>query len=274
VAVTIYLGNAGDRNSRAAPGAIALGEAIADRYGADIERVGQRVSRVDGGWALQLAVALPNLRRLAAHVAERLDSGGAPVLTLGRCAASLATLPVIASRYPDAAIVWFDAHGDSNAPAADGSTDAGYLGGMVLTGAAGEWRTGLGGGLDLGNVILVGSRDLDPPEQARVDQGQIALVPPGPLLGPRLERAVGGRRVYVHLDCDVMTAGLLATEYQVADGLDWSDLEEAFRVLAASMPIGLEVAEYEAAWPDGEPNDPTRLLAAIAPVLTSLLANR
>jgi arginase len=83
----------------------------------------------------------------------------------------------------------------------------------------GEWETGLGRGLALANVILVGARDLDPPEQARIDSGQIRLVPVGEGLGARLTQALGGRRVYVHLDCDVMDEGLVATKYQVSDGL-------------------------------------------------------
>jgi arginase len=269
--VIIYAANAGDRNPRAMRGSVELGATIAQFYGVAADIVGEAAAVIEGGWAAQLSAALPNLRSLAVKIAQRLDNDEPLVLTTGRCAASLATLPMVAQRYPDAAIVWFDAHGDSNLPDGPGATEASYLGGMVITGAAGEWRTGLGEGLNLANVILVGARDLDPPEQARIDAGEISLVPPGAELGLRLREAIRGRQLYIHLDCDVLTAGLLATEYQVAGGLQWRDLLEAFEVLGDHDVLGLEIAEYEASWPDGRPNDPNPLLAAIQPVLRRLL---
>lgn len=266
--VTIYASNAGDRNDRGMRGAIGLGTAIAERYGMPARTVAEMVKPIEGGWIEQLHAAAPNLRLLARRVAECLDAGDRMVLTMGRCAASIATLPLIAGRFPNTAIVWFDAHGDCNVPVEGRATD--YLGGMVLTGAAGEWDTGFGRGVDLAKVILVGARDLDPPEQVRVDEGQIRLVPAGAGLGSRLKDAIGGRSVYVHLDCDVLDAGLLATEYQVAGGLKWTDLLDAFESLAAHEPVGLEITEYEASWPGGKPNDPSELLSAIQPVLAVL----
>lgn len=155
-------------------------------------------------------------------------------------------------------------------PVEGGVTD--YLGGMVISGAAGEWDTGFGREVDLGNVILVGARDLDPPEQVRIDAGQIRLVRVGAGLGSRLKDAIGGRRVYVHLDCDVLDSGLLATEYQVPGGLQWTDLLDAFESLAAHELVGLEITEYEASWPGGKPNDPSQLLSAMQPVLAMLQA--
>ncbi|WP_444847916.1 arginase family protein [Duganella caerulea] len=58
-----------------------------------------------------------------------------------RCAASLATLPVVARHRPDACVVWFDAHADLNTPS---TTDSGYLGGMVA--GAVDRRPGPGAG--------------------------------------------------------------------------------------------------------------------------------
>lgn len=92
---------------------------------------------------------------------------------------------------------------------------------MAITGAAGEWDTGFEDDLNLANVILVGARDLDPPEKHRIDRGQITLVPLGPNLLPQLEKAVGGHRLYIHLDCDVLDARLIATEYQSPYGLSF-----------------------------------------------------
>lgn len=268
--VTIYAANAGDRNERGMRGAVSLGTCMADRLGVDAAIVGAPTAIVEGLWETQLRVATPNLCRLARQVADDLEKDGRSILAMGRCAASIATLPLVARRYPDALILWFDAHGDCNVPIEGCTTDMNYLGGMVITGAAGEWDTGFGAGVDLANVILVGARDLDPPEQARIDAGQIRLIRVGDGLAQRLEAVVGGRRIYIHLDCDVLDAGLLATEYQSPGGLSFDDLRDAFEMLARHEVLGLEVTEYEECWPDGRANSPDRLLDAIQPVMDAL----
>jgi arginase family enzyme len=266
----IYAGNAGDRNERGMKGAVELGLLIAARMDVVPQMVGTASPVVEGGWADQLAAAAANLDQLAADLGHDLDGGGRVVLTMSRCAASIATLPQVARRYPDAAIVWFDAHGDCNVPSADGTMDQQYLGGMVITGAAGEWVTGFGDELDLANVVLVGARDLDPPERERIASGQIACLGGGPDLADRLLAAIGGRSVYVHLDCDVLEPGLLATEYQSPNGLSYAELKSAFDALASTDVVGIEIAEYESHWSDGRSNDANGLLNAIDPLLSAL----
>ena len=271
MSLTIYAGSAGDRTARAMRGAVDLGRSIARRYGVEASVVGFATALVEGGWAEQLAAASPNLHLFAEQVANSLKDGGPQTFIMGRCAASIATLPLVAKRYPEAAIVWFDAHGDCNIPTIGDTSDMSYLGGMVLTGAAGEWDTGFGGGLDLGAIILVGSRDLDPPEQKRIEAGQLKLVTVGPTLGERLRRAINGRSIYIHLDCDVLDAGLVATEYQSPGGLTFADLTEAFTVLAEHSIIGLEITEFEACWPDGRFTQADDLIEAIGPVMATLV---
>ena len=247
-----------------------MGTEIARRLQADIRIIGAPAEPIDGGWVEQLESATPNLRQLAQEFAKRLEEGERTILAMGRCAASIATLPLAGKRFPDAVVVWFDAHGDCNTAIEGCTTDKNYLGGMVLSGAAGEWDTGFGSGLKLANVILVGSRDLDPPEQARIDAGQIGVVAAGDRLGARLSEAIGERPIYIHLDCDVLDAGLVATEYQVPNGLSLFDLRGAFKGLAAHEVLGLEITEYEYDWPDGRPSRSDELIAAIWPVLTKL----
>jgi arginase family enzyme len=183
---------------------------------------------------------------------------------MGRCAAGLATVPEVARRHPQACVVWFDAHGDSNLPT---SNAVPYLGGMVITGAAGHWDSGLGEGLDIANVVLVGARDLDPYEQALIDSGRLKLVDVGPRLVERLAAAVGARDVYVHLDCDVLEPGIVPVEYEVPGGLTLADLHACATELAKRRVIGIEIAEFECAWLDGRPAAPDPLVDAIAPLL-------
>ena len=270
MALLIYAGPASDRNPRGMAGAVALGTAIGEALSLSPQIIGTPAPVLAGGWVTQLAAATPALSALATALVAPVAAGEPLILTMGRCAASIATLPVVARRHPDAALVWFDAHGDINVPRGRDPADPAYLGGMVITGAAGEWDTGLGAGFTLANLILVGARDLDPPEQARIDQGDVTLVPVGPDLAERLTAAIAGRPVHIHLDCDVMEPGLVTTEYQVPHGLSLADLKAACTALARHEVIGLEITEFEAPAADARSAVPAGLIDALRPVLDRL----
>jgi arginase len=262
--VLVFRGRAGDHNDRGMAGASVVGAALAGRLGVAPTVVGTPEPATGGTWETELPAALPGLRELAAAHAAVLDRGGIPVGAIGRCAAGLATVPTVAARHPDARIVWLDSHGDLNTPRQSAS---GYLGGLVLSAAAGWWDSGLGAGLDPTNVVLVGARDLDAAEQAHVDDGTVALAA-GPDLLDVLDRHVGDRPVFVHLDCDVAEPGLLPTEFSVPGGLDLAALRAVAERLARNPLVGLEIAEFEA---QDDPADGERraasLLDAIAPLL-------
>ena len=146
-----------------------------------------------------------------------------------------------------------------------------YLGGMVISGAAGMWDTGFGDALKLTNVVLVGSRDIDPDEQELIDKGPPqgpALVRVGADLPGRLREAVAGRPVYVHLDCDVLEPGIVPTEYLSPNGLQLSDLRAAFAVLAEHEVVGFEIAEFQTKWQETDaPASSAALIEAVEPVL-------
>ncbi|MBA3676796.1 MAG: arginase family protein [Sphingosinicella sp.] len=261
IALTIFGGPCGDRNPRGAEGAAFVGAELAERTGSIPTHIGDRQEPLAADWRVELEAARPGLRELAGEVDRILESGGVPITAMSRCAASLATLPKVARHRPDALIVWFDAHGDSNTP---DTSSTGYLGGLVLTGASGRWESGLGNDLNLANVVLVGARDIDPAERELIDSGIIKLVPGGPDLALQLQKAVKGRPVYVHVDCDVMEPGLVPTEYEVKGGLTFDDLFEASKILAASAIIGLEIAEFEG---DTDTKARGALLAALDPII-------
>ncbi|HEY6124919.1 MAG TPA: arginase family protein [Steroidobacteraceae bacterium] len=261
----VYRGRAGDRNSRGTAGAQMLGALLARRYGLDVTYVSTPHAPLPTtAWDEQLAAARGELSALADALRAAIRDGHRAVAAIGRCAAGLATVPVIAEAHPDACVVWFDAHGDSNLPS---SNAVPYLGGMVLTGAAGHWDSGLGAGLKLSNVVLVGARDLDPHEKELIGSGELKLVAPGPNLAARLAAAVGDRDVYVHIDCDVLEPGIVPIEYQVTGGLSLEDLRACAAILAKRKVIGIEIAEFESEWLDGRPASPDRVVDAIAPLL-------
>lgn len=158
-----------------------------------------------------------------------------------RCAAAIATLPNVAAQYPDAVVVWFDAHADLNTP---DNTTTGYLGGLALSASLGWWDSGLGAGLNPNNVVLGGTRDLDPSEQRVVDAGVIALAA-GPDMLSELDRIIGGRPIYFHLDCDVLDPGIMPTDYSVPGGLTLEDLRQVAARLALNPIVGVEIGEFE-----------------------------
>ena len=216
-------------------------------------------------WDEQLAAARGDLHALADALHAQLARGERCISAIGRCAAGLATVPMVVRHHPNACVVWFDAHGDSNLPS---SNDEPYLGGMVITGAAGYWDSGLGSGLSMANVVLVGARDLDPHETQLVQSGVLKVLSPGPGLPAQLGAAVGTRDVYVHLDCDVLEPGIVPLEYEVPGGLSLESLQACALELAKRKVIGVEIAEFEAEWRDGRPGSPDRLIDAIAPLFS------
>jgi arginase family enzyme len=266
--LTVYQGRAGDRNERALAGSVLLGDAIAAHFELVQHLIGRPQPPLQLRWDAELAAARADLGRLAHAYQQLFAEQRRPVAVIGRCAAALATLPVVARHRPQACIVWFDAHADSNTPT---STANPYLGGMVLSAAAGLWDSGLGAGLDLANVVLVGSRDIDPDEQQLIDSGKLRLVEIGTDLPQRLHAAVAGRAAYVHVDCDVLEPGIVPTEYLSPGGLTLQELHAALAVLAGQELIGLEIAEFEASWPEAtEPVAPQALVTALGPLLEIL----
>ena len=266
VALSHVAGRVGDHNDLAMVGSSELAAGLAGRLGTPAHAVGRPEPALSVGWAEELAAARPLLTQVADRLDAVLADGRVPVTAIGRCASALATLPVLARHRPDAVVVWFDAHADLNTP---DDSDTGYLGGMALSGPLGLWDSGLGAGLAADRAVLVGARDLDPPERDRVAQGAVTFVGVGPDMAEELGRVVAGRPVYVHVDCDVLDAGTVPTDYRVPGGPSLSDLRDCLSVLARSEVVGVEVGELESA-PDEA--DPPSYVTVLLDVLEPLLA--
>ena len=262
---TVFQGRTGDHNDLAMPGAGAVGMALARRVGTAPVTIGTPEPATRADWRAQLELARPALTQLQSRIADVLSRGALSITTMGRCAAAMATLPAVVQHNPDVCIVWFDAHADLNTPEA---STTGYLGGLALAAPAGLWNSGLGQGVELGQIILVGQRDLDPFESDLIAKHGIPHITPGVNLTTELRVAIAGRPVYVHLDCDVLTPGIVPTDYSVEGGLSLADLHVCCSVIADHFFIGLEIAEFQIAWTNGgDPVSPEPLLAALEPLL-------
>ncbi|SEP58141.1 arginase family protein [Microlunatus flavus] len=264
-AVVHFAGRSGDHNDRAMAAAPYVAAAFAEHLGVPPFVVGHPEPALSAGWHEELEAARAGLVTLAATFDDLLGAGRTPVAAVNRCSVALATLPVVARHRPDAVVVWFDGHADLNTPATS-TTD--FLGGLALSGPLGLWDSGLGAGLAAERAVLAGARDIDPAERELLDAGGVTLVAPGPGFAERLATVVGGRPVFVHVDCDVLEPGTVPTDYRVPDGLTLDDLAGALAALARGEVVGLEVAELEtAATEDGTRAAARRLVDAVAPLL-------
>ncbi|MEO8907018.1 MAG: arginase family protein [Microbacteriaceae bacterium] len=228
------------------------GDALSVLLGVEARFVGRPSAARDDDWTESLSAAEGVLLELRAALADALAAGSEPVLVTNTCAASLATLPQVAARYPDAVVLWIDAHGDFNTPATTGS---GYLGGMVLAAACGLWDSGHGAGLKPTQVALVGARDIDPAERELLDHAGVRILSPQESTAEAVREFVADRPVWIHIDWDVLEPGFIPAAYKVPDGLLPHQVGAILAALPAGAVKGIELAEFEA----GEPDVPDRV---------------
>jgi arginase len=191
----------------------------------------------DTAWARY--AALTSL--VAGHVARLGGDGRVDVVTAD-CLVAAGTVLGLQRAGHDVGVVWFDGHGDVHTVE---SSTSGYPGGMALRMVAGHRPPGWDAPADLRPVpeerlVLVGARDLDPPEveylaEAPIRQVAVAdlaadVLPDGPLL--------------LHVDVDVVDAAALpGLRYPVTPGPAPADVVAAARrVLATGRVVALEVA--------------------------------
>ncbi|WP_433191678.1 arginase family protein [Nocardia sp. CA-107356] len=182
---------------------------------------------IDDPWA-RMAVLYDVV---ADQVAASVRRGERAVVASGDCTTALGTVAGLQRAGLDPALVWFDAHGDVQTLETSAS---GYLGGFPLRMLVGYGRHLLADRIGLRDIqeehaVLVGGRDLDPPEVEYLRAAQIrhrpvddlGELPDGPL--------------YLHLDFDVITPddlpGLL---FPVPDGPTLPTVSAAVRTVLAT----------------------------------------
>lgn len=243
----INQGRVADRTDGALVGARQAGRALAEHLSVEASVVGEPSTSAQDGWRDALDQAAGTLRGLAAEVGSALAAGRVPLLVANTCAASIASLPVAAAKYPEAVVLWIDAHGDFNTP---DTTESGYLGGMALAGACGLWDTGHGGAVDPRNVLLVGARDIDAAEQVLLRDAGVTILPPERATAETVQEFVAGRQVWIHVDWDVLEPGYIPAAYKIPAGLLPRQVAAIFAALPAESIRGVELAEFEAGDPD------------------------
>ncbi|MDJ0930705.1 arginase family protein [Breoghania sp.] len=115
--------------------------------------------------------------------------------------------------------------------------------------------------MDPTNVIFVGARDIDPEEEELINRAGARIIPAGAVASDALAQAVEDRKVWIHIDWDVLEPGYVSADYKVPGGLLPQQLRASLQALPQKQVLGLELAEYQASV------DPAEREAEIATIL-------
>ena len=258
-AVVALLCRTSDRTAAGARGAAELAALIARRLGTAARSVGSVGEPRRRGFAEDLRDGRGCLLEAGGQVEDALAAGAMPVLCAGDCSIALATLPALARARPRARVLWLDAHGDFNTPATTGS---GFLGGMALSGACGQWPTGFEGTIEPERVVLAGVRDLDGRERDLLERSSVTVVGASLETLVYVQNALDRAPVYVHLDLDVLDPASFPALFPAPGGLAPEKLYDLLEAVAGECEVvGLEVTAFEA------PEDALERAAAVSTAL-------
>jgi arginase len=245
VSLVALLCRTSDRTPHGARGAQALAPLVGKRLAREPRLIGSPGEPRDASFQADLRDSRGCLLEAGGQIDDALSGGNVPVLLAGDCSVCLTTLPAALRHRPEAKVLWLDAHGDFNKP---DTTPSGFLGGMCLAGACGEWEHGLADPIPSAKVVLAGVRDLDPAERELLERSEATVI--GSSVVETLvavQNALDGSPVYVHLDLDVLDPSVFPAQFPAPGGLapeKLYDLLEA--VTEACEVIGFEVTAFEA----------------------------
>ena len=182
------------------------------------------------------------------NLALAIDLPEVPLVLGGCCCAHIGAVEGLAARHGRIALVWFDAHGDLNTPA---TSPSGNVWGMPLRMLLDS------GAVDPPDVVLLGARNLDPPEREYV--ASIGLRTEAEALDAALEGTEG---VYVALDVDALDPGEITPFMPEPGGLSLAETEGLLRrVRERSTVLGAGLSGLAAESANVEPL--TRLCTAL-----------
>ncbi len=269
-----------------------------------LESLGHEVSHrelraPDAAVASEVATSFALNAALSGEVRHARGRGELPVVLAGSCYTAVGTVsglgaeagadgvsgwtadrvggdgPVGAAADP-VGVVWLDTHADLNTPE---TTASGFLDGMALSMLTGEAFSALANGiagfrpLPPEHLLLVGTRDVDPPERGRIADMGIGVLPPG-ALDPGLDAALAAlrsrvARVYLHVDLDVLDPSEApANTFVAPDGLSVDALVRTVDAVRRAFEVG--AVAFTAYDPSVDPEG--RVPEAVTRVVETLLA--
>jgi arginase len=262
-----------DRTSGGVRGAQTLAPLIGKRLGVEPRTIGTPSEPRDSGYEEDLRDSRGCLLEAGGQIDDALSGGRVPVLAASDCSIAVTTLPAVLRHRPDAMVLWLDAHGDYNTPDTSGS---GYLGGMCLAGACGEWDAGLGDTIAADRLVLAGVRDLDGGERELLERSTATVI--GASVVETLvavKNALDGAPVFIHLDLDVLDPDEFPAAVPAPGGLSSDKLYDLMEAVAEdSELVGIEVTAFEApADPDELADAAETAMRVLDPVLDRIAAD-
>jgi arginase len=234
-----------DRTPGAVRGAQTLAPLIGKRLGLEPRTIGTPAEPRTTAYDEDLRDSRGCLLEAGGQVDDALAGGRVPVIAAADCSISVTTLPAALRHRPDAKVLWLDAHGDYNTPQTTGS---GYLGGMCLAGACGEWEPGLGETIEAEQVVLAGVRDLDSGERELLERSAATVIGASVIETlVAVKNALDGAPVFIHLDFDVLDPEEFPAAVPAPGGLSSDKLYDLMEAVAEdSELVGLEITAFEA----------------------------
>ena len=244
-----------DRTPHAMRGVETLAPLLESRLEVEARAIGSPSEALTVPYDQDLRASRGCLLEAGGQVDDALDGGRVPVLLAGDCSIGITTLPSALRHGQGIKVLWLDAHADYNTPA---TTTSGYLGGMALAGACGEWDAGLTDTIASDRVVLAGVRDLEDGERDLLGASGVTVIGASNVETlVAVKNALDGAPVYVHLDLDVIDPEHFPAQFPAPGGLPPEklfDLAEA--VVEDCELVGLEITAFEA------PDDPGAHAAA------------
>jgi len=170
---------------------------------------------------------------VARAVSAAATDGTRPVVLCGDCCTALGIVAGLQAAGRSVGIVWFDAHGDVQTPE---TTTSGYLGGMPLRLLAGYQPDLIAAKLGLrpvpeDQILLVGARDLDPPEMSYLATSAIRQTD----VTASADADLPDLPLYVHVDHDVLDpAEVAGLRYPAPGGPTTAQLAECLGAILAT----------------------------------------
>ena len=234
-----------DRTTGAGRGAETLAPLVGKALGLEPRVIGSAGAPRAAGYDQDLRDSRGCLLEAGGQVDDALSGARVPVLLAGDCSISLTTLPAAYRHRPEARVLWLDAHGDYNTP---DTTASGFLGGMCLAGACGEWNAGLAEPVPPERVVLAGVRDLDEGERRLLEQSPATVIGASTVETlVAVKNALDGAPAFVHLDLDVLDPEYFPAQFPASGGLHPDKLYDLLDSVTEDCElIGLEVTAFEA----------------------------
>ena len=234
-----------DRTPAASRGVETLAPLVGKRIGREPRLIGSFERPREARFDDDLVASRGCLLEAGGQVDDALSGDNTPVLIAGDCSIALTTLPAALRWRPEAKVLWLDAHGDFNTPE---TTLSGFLGGMCLAGACGEWDAGLGETIDAGRVVLAGVRDLDTAERALLERSAATVIGASAVETlVAVKNALDGAPVYVHLDLDVLDPEAFPAQFPAPGGLAPEKLYDLLEAVTEDCDVvGVEITAFEA----------------------------